>query len=139
MSRQYIIASHAHFAQGIYESVKLLAGEHEGVHVLNAFVDGNEDVQECAASVLCSIPDDVDVVVLTDLMGGSVNNEFTKLMLTHKNVFLVANMNLPLLLTLFLSDEDQDTAELLRGLVASDEVRPKFVNDGAAVEEDEDF
>ena len=107
MSRQYIIASHAHFAE--------------------------------SRSLVESMPDDTDVVVLTDLMGGSVNNEFTKLMLARPNVYLVTNMNLPLLLTLFLSDEDEDTESLLRQLVSSDEVRPRFVNDDSAIEEDEDF
>lgn len=139
MSRQYIIASHTHFAEGIFESVKLLAGDRDDVRVLNAFVDGNDDVEAASRSLVESMPDDVDVVVLTDLMGGSVNNEFTKLMLARPNVYLVTNMNLPLLLTLFLSDEDEDTESLLRQLVSNDEVRPRFVNDDSAIEEDEDF
>ena len=139
MSRLYIIASHAHFAEGIFESVKLLAGDRDDVSVLNAFVDGNDDVEAASRSLVESMPDDTDVVVLTDLMGGSVNNEFTKLMLARPNVYLVTNMNLPLLLTLFLSDEDEDTESLLRQLVSSDEVRPRFVNDDSAIEEDEDF
>ena len=139
MSRQYSIASHAHFAEGIFESVKLLAGDRDDVSVLNAFVDGNDDVEAASRSLVESMPDDTDVVVLTDLMGGSVNNEFTKLMLARPNVYLVTNMNLPLLLTLFLSDEDEDTESLLRQLVSSDEVRPRFVNDDSAIEEDEDF
>ena len=139
MSRQYIIASHAHFSEGIFESVKLLAGDRDDVSVLNAFVDGNDDVEAASRSLVESMPDDTDVVVLTDLMGGSVNNEFTKLMLTRPNVYLVTNMNLPLLLTLFLSDEDEDTESLLGQLVSSDEVRPRFVNDDSAIEEDEDF
>ena len=37
MNRHYIIASHAHFAKGLYESVKLLVGEHADVDILNAF------------------------------------------------------------------------------------------------------
>ena len=139
MSRQYIIASHAHFAEGIFESVKLLAGDRDDVSVLNAFVDGNDDVEAASRSLVESMPDDTDVVVLTDLMGGSVNNEFTRLMLARPNVYLVTNMNLPLLLTLFLSDEDEDTESLLRQIVSSDEVRPRFVNDDSAIEEDEDF
>lgn len=139
MSRQLIIASHAHFAGGIYESARLLAGDRDDVCVLNAFVDGNDDVEKAARELVESIPNDIDVVVLTDLMGGSVNNEFTKLMLSRPNVFLVTNMNLPLLLTLLLSDEDEDTEPLLRRLVASDEVRPKLVNDDVEIGEDEDF
>ena len=40
MSRTYIVASHAHFAQGLVEGASFLAGERNDVRVLNAFVDG---------------------------------------------------------------------------------------------------
>ena len=139
MGRQYIIASHAHFAEGIYEGVKLLTGGRDDVRVLNAFVDGNDDVGEAARALLDSVPSGEDVVVLTDLMGGSVNNEFTKLMLSRDNVYLVTNVNMPFLLTLFLSDEDGDTEDILRRLASSDEIRPRYVNDIATGDEDEDF
>ncbi|WP_130812446.1 PTS sugar transporter subunit IIA [Olsenella sp. Marseille-P4559] len=138
MSRHYIIASHAHFAQGIYESVKLLSGERDDVTVINAFVDGNDDVARVAAATVDALPTSDDIVVLTDLLGGSVNNEFTKLMITRPHVYLVTNMNLPLLLTLFLSDDAEDTKKMLSNLVASDDVRPKLC-DASAIGEDEDF
>ncbi|MFR7798690.1 MAG: hypothetical protein ACLU37_11855 [Collinsella sp.] len=44
--RQYIIASHAHFATGIKESVELLSGARDNVHDLSMFVDGRMDVAE---------------------------------------------------------------------------------------------
>ncbi|WP_282710192.1 PTS sugar transporter subunit IIA [Lancefieldella sp. Marseille-Q7238] len=139
MNRHYIIASHAHFAKGLYESVKLLMGERADVHVLNAFVDGHDDVEKEALALVDAFSNDTDVVVLTDLMGGSINNEFTKLMLSRKNVYVVTNINLPLVLTLFLSDETENTVDLLRQLVANTEVHPKLVNDVSTLEEDETF
>ena len=105
MNRHYIIASHAHFAKGLYESVKLLVGEHADVDILNAFVDGNDDIEKEALALVDACSDNVDVVVLT----------------------------------LFLSNETEDTADLLRQLVADNDVRPKFVNDVSIVEEDETF
>ena len=139
MNRHYIIASHAHFAKGLYESVKLLVGEHTDVDILNAFVDGNDDIEKEALALVDACSDNVDVVVLTDLMGGSINNEFTKLMLSRKNVYVVTNINLPLVLMLFLSDETENTVDLLRRLVANTEVHPKLVNDVSTLEEDETF
>ena len=44
--RQYIIASHAHFATGIKESVELLSGARDNVHDLSMFVDDRMDVAE---------------------------------------------------------------------------------------------
>ena len=77
--RQYIIASHAHFATGIKESVELLSGARDNVHDLSMFVDGRMDVAEEAQKLLAGMSADDDVVVCTDLFGGSVNNEFTKI------------------------------------------------------------
>lgn len=37
--RQFIVASHAHFASGIVESIGLLSGERENVHALSMYVD----------------------------------------------------------------------------------------------------
>ena len=42
--RQYIFASHAHFATGIKESTELLSGARDNVHDLSMFVDGRTDV-----------------------------------------------------------------------------------------------
>ncbi len=50
--RQYIIASHAHFATGIKESVELLSGARDNVHDLSMFVDGRMDVAEEAQKLL---------------------------------------------------------------------------------------
>ena len=77
--RQFIIASHAHFAAGINESVSLLSGERDNVRTLSMYVDGNNDLAAAAAKMLDETPEGDDLVVCTDLFGGSVNNEFTSI------------------------------------------------------------
>ena len=69
--RQYTIASHAHFATGIKESVELLSGARDNVHDLSMFVDDRMDVAEEAQKLLAGMAADDDVVVCTDLFGGS--------------------------------------------------------------------
>ena len=106
------------------------------------FVDGNDDVEGTAARVLDEAPEG-DVIVVTDLFGGSVNNEFTKQIQMRDNVYLITNMNLPLLLQLVFAEDDKSTPELLRELVASEDTRVKFVNDilaqGVGSDEDDEF
>ena len=53
--RQYIIASHAHFATGIKESVELLSGARDNVHDLSMFVDDRMDVAEEAQKLLAGM------------------------------------------------------------------------------------
>ena len=45
------------------------------------------------------IPDGDELIVLSDVFGGSVNNELMKY-LSKKNYYLIAGMNLPLVMSL---------------------------------------
>lgn len=137
--RQFIIASHAHFADGINESISLLSGERDNVRTLSMYVDGNNDLAAAAAKMLEETPEGDDLVVCTDLFGGSVNNEFTSIVQRRPNTYLVTNMNLPLLIQLLFAEEGRDTAEVIREICAADDTRVKFVNDllGDVEEEDE--
>lgn len=138
--RQFIIASHAHFAAGINESVSLLSGERDNVRTLSMYVDGNNDLAAAAAKMLEEIPEGDDLVVCTDLFGGSVNNEFTSIVQRRPNTYLVTNMNLPLLIQLLFAEEGRDTAEVIREICAADDTRVKFVNDLIEdTEDDEEF
>ena len=119
--RQYIFASHAHFATGIKESTELLSGARDNVHDLSMFVDAADDV-----------------IVCTDLFGGSVNNEFTKIVQTRPNTYLVANMNLPLLIQLLFSDQEAPADQVIREILAADDTRVKFVNDLLTDADDEE-
>lgn len=138
--RQFIIASHAHFAAGINESVSLLSGERDNVRTLSMYVDGNNDLAAAAAKMLEETPEGDDLVVCTDLFGGSVNNEFTSIVQRRPNTYLVTNMNLPLLIQLLFAEEGRDTAEVIREICAADDTRVKFVNDLIEdTEDDEEF
>ena len=127
--RQYIFASHAHFATGIKESTELLSGARDNVHDLSMFVDGRTDVAEEAAKLLSTIDPADDVIVCTDLFGGSVNNEFTKIVQTRPNTHLVTNMNLPLLIQLLFVSESTPIDEAIRQIVEADDTKVKYVND----------
>lgn len=138
--RQFIIASHAHFAAGINESVSLLSGERDNVRTLSMYVDGNNDLAAAAAKMLDETPEGDDLVVCTDLFGGSVNNEFTSIVQRRPNTYLVTNMNLPLLIQLLFAEEGHGTAEVIREICAADDTRVKFVNDLIEdTEDDEEF
>lgn len=138
--RQFIIASHAHFAAGINESISLLSGERDNVRTLSMYVDGNNDLAAAAAKMLDETPEGDDLVVCTDLFGGSVNNEFTSIVQRRPNTYLVTNMNLPLLIQLLFAEEGRDTAEVIREICAADDTRVKFVNDLIEdTEDDEEF
>lgn len=140
--RQIVIASHAHFATGILESIELLAGKKDNVRAVPFFVNGNDDVTSLAERIVADVPARDDLVVATDILGGSVNNEFLKAIQTHSNVYLVTNMNLPFLLQLVLASDESDTADVLHEITESDDTHIKFMNDVLAAggtDGDEEF
>ena len=93
------------------------------------YVDGNEDLVKEAAAILDGFAADDEVVVCTDLFGGSVNNEFTKIVQTRPNTHLVTNMNLPLLIQLLFVPESTPIDEAIRQIVEADDTKVKYVND----------
>lgn len=140
--RHMIIASHAHFASGIYEALSLLGGGSDvDIKVICAFVDGANDIAEAVRAELDPIPEADEVLVCTDIFGGSVNNEFTNVIQQRGNVHLVTNMNLPLLISLLFAINEPDLATAVRTIVAGDDVHPKYCNDELASldTDDEDF
>lgn len=98
--RQFLIATHGNFAQGIMSSVNLISGEHANVTCYCAYVNGQEDIDESICKVLDSYNSKDEVVVVTDILGGSVCCAFLRQ--THRyNIHVLAGLNLPLLLELF--------------------------------------
>lgn len=136
--RQYIIASHAHFATGIKESVERSRALATTSTIFRCSSMAAWDVAEEAQKLLAGMSADDDVVVCTDLFGGSVNNEFTKIVQTRPRTYLVTNMNLPLLIQLLFSDESAPVEETIRAIVAADDTRVKFVNDLLVDDEEEE-
>lgn len=126
--RQYILASHGGFSKGIYESIKLIVGEQPNVHIVSAFIDGNNDLEKLVKEVLQAIDKDDEIIVCSDVFGGSVNNEFMKELGKRKNLYLITGMNLPLLMQLFLSVEE-DTEKMIKDIVYSDDTKVKYCNE----------
>ena len=140
--RHMVIASHAHFAAGISEALSFLGGgAGVDIKVICAFVDGKNDIAQAVADTLAEIPAEDEVLVCTDIFGGSVNNEFTNVVQQRENIHLVTNMNLPLLISLLFSINEPDLAAAIRAAVSTDEVRSKYCNDELAAlnADDEDF
>ncbi|WP_413527602.1 PTS sugar transporter subunit IIA [Marinilactibacillus psychrotolerans] len=135
--KHYIIATHGNFAKGIYESIKIVVGEQENVHIVNAFVETN-DIEPIIKELIESIPEEEELIICTDIFGGSVNNEFMKY-IDRDNYFLITGTNLPLLMQLFLS-KDEDTEQTIRSITDSKDTAPIFCNDlFNNTESEEDF
>ena len=130
--------SHGNLADGIYSSIRLIMGEQENIKVINAFTGSRStDISAMIDEALAQYNPDDEVIVCTDVYGGSVNSEWMR-RLSHEHYYLITNMNLPLLLEM-LCVEEPDTQKMIRDIVSEPGIAPKYCNDSCKTIEEEDF
>lgn len=98
--RHVYVASHGPFARGLINSLSLLIGDEHGVTPVCAY-DGDivttEQLEQTLENLIAQANGE-EVVVFTDLLGGSINNSAAKVLMRHRHVFVVAGVNMTLLL-----------------------------------------
>ncbi len=93
-----LLGSHGHFASGLKTSLDILLGNSDVVTALDAYVD-ESSVAEKLDEFFASVNDEDQVLMMSDLLGGSVNTEMCK-KLTRPNTYLFAGVNLAFVLEL---------------------------------------
>lgn len=96
-----ILVSHGKLAKGMKDTVEMIAGQQENLEAYEAYENGTSDdsfINDLKNSLALSKND--DVIIVTDVLGGSVNNEATQLLKDYPNLTILTGMNLPLIITL---------------------------------------
>jgi mannose/fructose-specific phosphotransferase system component IIA len=104
------VASHGTFASGMKSSLNILLGKSDNVTVIDAYLD-QDDLDKKLDEYFQSIPESEQVIMLSDLYGGSVNQKMC-LRLTRLNTFLIAGINLALVLEIALKTEPLNLEQL---------------------------
>ncbi|WP_407045628.1 PTS sugar transporter subunit IIA, partial [Enterococcus faecium] len=71
--RKLIIASHSTLAEGFKETLEFLTGIQSRINSLCAYVEGTEEIDQKIPELLATSD---EVIILTDMAGGSVNQKF---------------------------------------------------------------
>lgn len=136
--RKFFISSHGHLASGMKTSLEILLGKAENVTVFDAYVD-KTTVESQVEAWLETLGEDDQAIMLSDLYGGSVNQVLYRY-LDRPNTFLVAGVNLGLVLELVaMSDMEITKEELDRIIQSSKEAMIRVELDDSEVEEDDFF
>lgn len=128
---QFIIATHATLAGGFADVVRFFKSDLENVQFINAYVESQEFEKEFRTA-LEKVKGE-NVIVLSDIMGGSVNQVATRLM-QEFSYQLITGINLPLLIELTFMP-DGITAEQIRNSVVNAREQIVYVNDFVRQEE----
>ena len=70
--RKILIASHSELAEGMKQTLKFFAGNQIDVSAICAYVD-EESLQSKLDAFFEKVSDEDEVLIFTDLLGGSVN------------------------------------------------------------------
>ena len=107
-----ILVSHGKLAEGMKDTVEMITGKQKNFEAYEAYKNGTSD-DSFIGEIKNSIDKDSEesAVVITDVLGGSVNNEMTQLLQDHEKLTVLTGMNLPLVITLVTTANSDLTQE----------------------------
>lgn len=106
MSRKLLIATHGYLANGFKSSIEVLVGTSVGIDTINAYTEeGGEDYTKSITRFLESVGPEDEGVILTDIVGGSVNQKVLQTLHRNEpNIFIISGTNLITALAVYLED-----------------------------------
>lgn len=122
-----LLASHGDLADGIYSSLKIIVGEQNNISTLCAYKEEEFDLQKEISNILINLQKEDKLIVITDIFGGSVNNEFMN-NLQSKNFYLIAGLNLPLVMELITIQNEDDIEGMIKSALENSKDSIKYCN-----------
>ena len=92
-----VLASHSNLAQGMKDTAEFIMGKQENLSAITAYVDEKVDFSAQLTALISEMTEE-PIIFISDLLGGSVNRVITETIAGKENQFLIAGMNLPLVL-----------------------------------------
>jgi len=126
--RKFLIATHGSFAAGIKSSLEMIIGSTENVYIIQAYTESNKTITDELDEIMQKVSENDELIIYTDLAGGSITNQVLQTAL-KKNVYIIAGVNLPLLLDVVLSDPEVPVSEVIETGISNARDQIVFVNE----------
>lgn len=128
MERKIVLASHHRLAAGLKDTLDFITNGMADVIALTAYLD-NQPVEEQVQALMTSFDDETEVVVLTDMTAGSVNQKFFAFR-NRPHTQIISGMNLPLALGFAMEPvNDYLQTERIKSLIEQAQAEITYVND----------
>lgn len=131
--KKIIIASHHNLANGLKSTIEYIAPDTVKIIDINAYLDNTLLITQIEEA-LENFEKDEQILVFTDLLGGSVNQEFAK-KISEYNIELISGVNLPIILTLILNPNEVLSGDAIREGIEESKEQIVYVNDSLLVQE----
>lgn len=106
---EFLFVTHGHMATGVKSTLEIITGSCPNLTSIDAYVD-SENIVELVDKYFDRLPDDKQLIMLSDIENGSANQLLFK-HLDRPNTFLIAGTNFPLVLQLVLNGKETDLTE----------------------------
>jgi fructoselysine/glucoselysine PTS system EIIA component len=126
ITRKFLIATHGTLAAGIKSSLDIIIGSIEHVFLLQAYVDEQTSVETELEKILAQISEHDELVVFTDILGGSITNQILQHL--RPNVYVVSGVNLPLVIDVMLAESTTPIEEVISTAIENAKEQMVFVN-----------
>lgn len=123
--RKVILATHHKMAAGMKDSIEFLFQMPE-VYELSAYVD-DTDIFLQIENIMKHVAKEDEVFILTDILGGSVTQQFVPY--CSDKVHLICGMNLPLLLQLAVAGPEPLTPDDIHRMIGEAKNAMIYVNE----------
>lgn len=107
--RKYMLISHGRFADGCRDTLTLFLGERNPYEAICAYVD-DLSAEDKLAAYMAKVQQEDELIICSDLLGGSVN-QLVMPLLRREHTYVVAGVNMPLLMELAAMDADEPLSE----------------------------
>ena len=136
-----ILASHGGMSAGVKDTVQMVLGDLPNLYTAATERDETESILTVMRRLLDGFEASDQVYILTDVLGGSVNNDMMTLLGEYPDLTIICGMNLSLVLALAMVNEPLSPGEL-ENIIG--QAREQIVNctellRSAAGEEEEDI
>jgi fructoselysine and glucoselysine-specific PTS system IIA component len=125
--RKYLIATHGTFSAGVKSSLDMIIGATEQIYIIQAYVDEHAVIEEQIKEILDQIKDEDELIIFSDIMGGSVTNQLLQQALKPKT-HVISGFNLPLLIEVILADAEQPIDEIIDAAIINAKEQMVYIN-----------
>jgi fructoselysine and glucoselysine-specific PTS system IIA component len=125
--RKFLIATHGNFASGIKSSIEIIIGQVANLYIIEAYTNGNKSIEEELNEILKNIAEEDELIVFSDLLGGSITNQVLQFAL-RPNVHVVSGISLPLLVDIIMADMDTPVDEVIGNAISLAREQMVYVN-----------
>lgn len=124
--RKILIASHSELAEGMKHTLQFFIGQDMDVTAICAYVDG-EKLEDKLEKFFSTIDEKTEVLVFTDLLGGSVNQALLPY-LGREHIHIIAGVFLGVILEMVYLDEEYLTRDRVQDILNKSKENIMYMN-----------